>query len=214
MPAILYPKDEQPKNAPQQKGDLRSAVVTIFEYVELFLVTAVLILLATLFLFRHAVVDGDSMLGTLSDSEHLIISDLFYTPKAGDIVVFESYEETGLNEPLIKRVIATEGQTVRIYADRITVDGVALTEEYAFLGGSPAGVKDYISYGKLFGMTPIGEGADAYYLYHVGEGEVFVLGDNRFNSTDSRMFGPISTDCILGRVLFRFLPLNGFGGVK
>jgi len=64
--------------------------------VELFAITAVVILLVTLFCFRHAVVDGDSMNATLSDKEHLLVYDLFYSPKQGDIIVFESEEESQL----------------------------------------------------------------------------------------------------------------------
>lgn len=204
------PPEEQP---PVSKQNM--VVHTLFDYVELFVVTVAIILFATLFLFRHAIVDGDSMYGTLKNGEHLIISDLFYTPKAGDIVVFESEEETGISGPIIKRVIATEGDVVTIYTNTVYVNGERLTEPYANLGGSPSNIKDYLTYGELhrcIGQT-IDKDGNVCYSYEVGEGELFVMGDNRFNSTDSRKFGTIDEDCVLGRVLIRIAPLSAFGGV-
>lgn len=203
---VEAPAKEQPSPSP-----IRPALSTLFEYVELFAITAVVILLVTLFCFRHAVVDGDSMNATLSDKEHLLVYDLFYSPKQGDIIVFESEEETGLAEPLVKRVIATEGQTVAVFRDRIEVDGKALDEPYAYLFGS--NFHDYLSYGHAYGVPSTVLDGEECFLYRVGEDEVFVMGDNRFNSYDGRMFGPISEDCVLGKVLLRILPLREFGGV-
>lgn len=109
---------EEPPKAPRSLRSERNFLMAgvFFEYVELVVITVCILLFAALFLFRHTVVDGDSMEPTLKNNEHLIITDAFYKPSVGDIVVFESYEETGLDEPLIKRVIATAGQTVRIDA--------------------------------------------------------------------------------------------------
>ncbi len=200
---------ENPKNSPAL-----TAANTIFDYVELFALTVFFILLATLFLFRHAVVDGNSMKNTLENGEHLIISDAFYTPKYGDIIVFESYEETGFNHPLIKRVIATEGQTVTIRREGVYVDGVLLDDPYEYLQGSGYASDDnYLSYGKRHDTIGAMNADGTAFTYIVGEDEVFVLGDNRFDSSDGRMFGPVSEDCILGRVLFRLTPLKKFGGV-
>ena len=217
--AMLYggaDADEQ-KQAPQQPPSPKKTLAhTLFDYVELVVLTIAIILFATLFLFRHAIVDGDSMNGTLKDQEHLIISDLFYTAKAGDIVVLESQEETGITGPIIKRVIATEGDVVTIYSHSIYVNGVALNEPYAYLGGSPYHITDYITYGEKHncpGETVDGSG-NICFSYTVGEGEIFVMGDNRFNSTDSRMFGAVSEECVLGRVLLRIAPLSQFGGVN
>ena len=216
--AMLYqggdqePQEEQKPETPPSKN---AAVHTFFDFVELFVFTIVIALFATLFLFRHAVVDGDSMYGTLKHQEHLIISDLFYQPEAGDIVVFENKEKTGIEGPIIKRVIATGGDTVTIYSNSVYVNGVLVKDqEYAYMGGNPA-VKDYITYGennRCIGQTLDANG-NICYSYTVPEGEVFLMGDNRFNSTDSRMFGTIPKECILGRVLFRFAPLSEFGGV-
>ncbi len=204
-----------PAPAPEPDTNNReTAAHTIFDYIELLVLTVFFVLLATTFFFRHAVVVGPSMQNTLEDGEHLIISDLFYSPERGDIVVLESYEETGINEPIIKRVIATEGETVEIRADGVYIDGVHLEEPYANEQGSPiAALNDYLIYGKRHDVIDAIDESGTVFTYHVGEGEVFVLGDNRFNSTDGRTFGPVSEDCILGHVVLRLTPFSKFGGV-
>lgn len=215
--AMVYGGEQEPPKEPEAPSPKKTAVHTFFDYVELFVLTMVIILFVTLFLFRHAIVDGDSMYGTLKDGEHLIISDLFYQAKAGDIVVFESEEETGITGPIIKRIIATEGDVVTIYSRSVYVNGVLVQDkEYAYMAGSPTHISDYLTYGELHncpGQT-LDKVGNICYTYTVPEGELFVMGDNRFNSTDSRMFGTIPEDCVLGRVLLRFAPLSEFGGVK
>lgn len=199
--------------AMQHKAKNAALVASIFDYVEIIVITFAAVLLATLFFFRHAIVDGDSMNGTLLDEEHLIISGTFYTPKQGDIVVFENNVFYG-TEPMVKRVIATAGSVVEIRSSGIYVDGVLLDEPYAYLDGSPVGITDYIDFMRRY-STKIPETIDGelVYRWEIEEGYVFVMGDNRFNSQDSRVFGPIEEESILGVVLFRFLPLDKFGGV-
>ncbi len=175
----------------------------IFDFAELLLVVLGILLLATTFLFRQTVVDGGSMEPTLQSGERLLISDFFYTPKAGDIIVFQVEEELAAkahelsaNQPLVKRVIATEGQTVRISGGIVYVDGVALEESYTL---TDADHKNY--YSNMNEIT-------------VSEGHIFVLGDHRSNSVDSRRFGEVDERTVLGKVLLRILPLSEFGGVK
>ena len=169
-------------------------VDTRFEFIELFVFTLAVIMLITTFFFRHSIVDGQSMEGTLHDGEHLIISDLFYTPERGDIIVCADYE-TGLKKPIVKRVIATEGETVRITREgEVYIDGVLLVEDYVYIDE------------ESYRYTPM--------IYVVPEGEVFVMGDHRNMSTDSRVFGSVKEEAILGRVLLRFLPIEKFGTVK
>lgn len=169
---------------------------TWFDLVEIFTFTLVAIIFISSFLFRHSIVDGDSMLNTLENGDHLIITDIFYSPKRGDIIVFEDYS-TGYKKPLIKRVIATEGQTVYINLDgEVFVDGEKLDEsEYAY--------ENELHDGKYYPL-----------YYEVPEGEVFVMGDHRCCSTDSRYFGPIKTETILGKVILRVYPFAEFGPVK
>lgn len=176
-------KDESPAGAPDEKT---RRIHNVFDFVEMLVLTLTAVILLTSFVCRHSVVDGGSMNNTLTDGEHLILYSLFYQPQAGDIVVFEDYTATGMKKPLVKRVIATEGQTVRLVsATEVYVDGVRLQEDYVFTDGG-----DYhYSYPMEFTVEP---------------GRLFVLGDHRNNSHDSRAFGTVSTDSLLGKVVVRF----------
>lgn len=174
----------------------------IFDFLELLLFTVATLFIMTTFFFRHAVVEGDSMSGTLEHGEHLIISDLFYSPKAGDIVVFEDYSlPEHLRKPIVKRIIATEGDTVKIdYDGTVWVNGKKYNDEHLNLIGG-----HYIPRNDHFFASQE--------EYTVPEGEVFLLGDNRNDSTDSRCFGAIDEDAILGKVIVRIYPFPVFGGV-
>lgn len=163
-----------------------------FDFVELFIFTLVLVLLLTSFFFRHSVVDGGSMLNTLHDGEHLITSDLFYTPQRGDIVVCE-VELRGQLTRIIKRVIAVSGDRVVIREGAVFVNGERLEENYVYLDVL------YYRYEALDITVP--------------EGEIFVMGDHRNNSTDSREFGCVREDAVLGKVIFRFFPFDKWGTV-
>lgn len=149
------------------------------------------ILLVFLLLFRIIVVSGDSMYRTLWDGDYLLLlSNLFYNePKQGDIVVI-SKKTFDDGTPIVKRVIATEGQTVDIdFANGVVyVDDVPLTEPYT---NSPT----YDTSGTQFPLT-------------VDENCIFVLGDNRGVSKDSRSWeiGQIDKREVLGKALYRFLP--------
>jgi signal peptidase I len=149
-----------------------------------------------MFVFRYVSVEGESMLDTLNDSDKLIISNLAYTPQTGDIVVVKHDSRI---KPLIKRIIATEGQTVEIdYINwSIYVDGVLLDEDYVKREDGPMRFGD--KYPEPF---------------TVGEGMVFVMGDNRNNSQDSRYFGEFPKKSILGRVIYRVFPIKDFGKVR
>ena len=190
-PADIYKADEINPSKPADPPKTR--VQKIFEFTELFVLTLAAVLFLLSFVFRHSIVDGDSMNKTLYDGEHLIISDLFYTPDYGDIIVFEDYS-TNLRKPLIKRVIALGGDNVRITGNSVFVNGVLLEEDYVYMQFNNYG-------GTNLTLT-------------VPEGELFVMGDNRCNSTDSRVFGTIKESTVLGRVILRFSPLQAFGTVK
>ena len=155
------------------------------------------ITLVFVFFFRLVGVDGSSMYPTLVDHDYLVLESnfLYRSVHAGDIVVIDPPEEAGFSGPIVKRVIATGGQTVDIDFDAgvVYVDGEALEESYVF---EPT----YRSFRE------VGDGLD--YPVTVPEGSVFVLGDNRNHSADSRYakLGCVDESRILGRVLLRIIP--------
>ena len=187
-------------------------VSSLLEYVELFVFSLAIVVVVFMLFFRVCKVSGDSMNNTLTDKESLIVSNLFYKPRNGDIVVFH---QTGyLNEPVVKRVIAVEGETVDIiFTDfhmMITVtdkDGNVriLDEPYAYYDSDMMAQKRYYSHPTDFSFPVT-----------VPEGSIFVLGDNRYNSLDSRYkeVGFVDVRRILGRVVFRVSPFDKFGFVN
>ncbi|MBR4836010.1 MAG: signal peptidase I [Clostridia bacterium] len=204
--SINFSGEEQTEESVPEKKEYKydpdkpRAIDWVFDFVEMFVFVLIAVMVLTSFFFKHSVVEGESMLNTLVEEDHLIISDLFYTPERGDIVVFEDYS-TALKKAVVKRVIGLPGETVTVKVNsagayEVYINGEYLDEPYAYND-----IQDY--------APGVGE-------WIVGEGEVFVLGDNRFNSTDSRdpRVGTIDIDCILGKVLFRFMPFDKFGKVE
>ena len=185
------------------------AASAVYEWVETFCYAMAIMVVLFLLVFRYVTVDGDSMRETLHNGDALIISNLAYTPKTGDIVVVKA---PSYGNPLIKRVIATGGQTVTIDFVNwtVTVDGVMLDETYINRDVNYDGIYDdddikmSLSYGK--DVT----------TFTVEEGKLFVMGDNRNNSSDSRdpRIGQVDERQVLGRVLFRIFPFDVFGGVQ
>ncbi len=171
-----------------------TTVRSIYEWVETALWALVAVTLVFSFLFRLVGVDGSSMANTLHHGGRLMLVNAFYTPDYGDIVVIR--RENG--QPLIKRVIAMEGDTISIDPESETVylNGELLEEPYLDVS-TPA----------LFDFTG---------PFTVPEGTVFVMGDNRSNSIDSRApsVGAVDIDDVMGKAVFRLWPLGQFGPVE
>ena len=152
----------------------------------------ILALLIHVFLAQATRVYGQSMEPNLHTDERLVIEKLsyrFHGPRRGDVVVL--HDPSGGTELLIKRVIALPGERVMITDGRVYVDGVALDEPYAqqpTQGG-----------GRTWLVPPF---------------EVFVMGDNRSASRDSRSFGTVPLDIILGHAIFRYWPVEQIGVVR
>lgn len=163
----------------------------LYDYIEIIVLSIVVAFLVFTFIGRPATVSGESMLPTLQDGDRLLISKLFYKPKFGDIVVITKPNVE--NKPYIKRIIATEGQTVDIdfSAGTVAVDGVILEEPYI---NEATHLKETVEF-------PV----------KVPEGQVFVLGDNRNHSKDSRdtELGTFDEEYILGRCILRIFPNFG-----
>ena len=185
------PSFEQDKN---EKSTSVERSKSILSYLHDLVFGLAAVLLIFMFIFRILVVSGPSMEGTLFNGDCLIlVSNIFYNnPKYGDIVVASknSFKE---GEPIIKRVIATEGQKVDIDFENavVKINDKVINEPYL---GSP---------------TKIDEGAWDYPIT-LKEGQLFVMGDNRMHSSDSRSpdIGLINEKYILGQVLMRFSPIN------
>ncbi len=178
----------------------------VYEWIDSAVITVMVILLAFTFLFRQVRIEGGSMFPTLQNGERVIVSDVFYTPEYGDIVVISS--EVYDNIPIIKRVIATEGQWVDIHDGKV------------FVGESEDKMKEVGSefVGEIVTEIAVGSpevyGVQKYPL-KVPENHVFVLGDNRGVSLDSRtaVVGLIDQRQILGKALYRVFPFDNIGSI-
>ena len=187
-------ENNEQSNITHNENDLSTSLErskNILSYLHDLVFGLVAILFIFMFVFRILVVSGPSMQQTLVDGDCLIlVSNIFYNnPKYGDIVV-ASKDSFKNGEPIIKRVIATEGQTVNIDFESgiVYVDDVPLDEPYT---STPTNLYEGISFPVV-----------------VEEGCVFLLGDNRNDSNDSRStsIGQIDKREILGKVLFLVLP--------
>ena len=187
--------EKKQKKAEEEKLDWKQSIVL---YLHDLIYMLVVVMLVFLLVFRVIVVSGDSMKTTLLDGDYLLlVSNLFYRdPKPGDIVVI-SKESFDNGAPIVKRVIATEGQIVDIdFVNGIVyVDGLPLEEPYI---STPTTVQE----GMMFPLL-------------VEEGCIFVLGDNRAVSKDSRSpeIGLVDIREILGRAILLVLPGTDDGAV-
>ncbi|TCP70680.1 signal peptidase I [Baia soyae] len=135
-------------------------------------------------------VSGPSMQDTLASNDKVMVNKLIYKvrdPKQGEVVIFHSKDKVDL----IKRIVALPGETVEVKNNQLLVNGKEVKESY--LGSST----------KTTDFAPV----------KVPNGQVFVLGDNRSNSTDSRVFGPVSTSEIVGKASFVYWPMSHFKGL-
>ena len=164
-------------------------------FVEIFVITLCVVLFLSAFVMRHTVVDGSSMQNTLQNGQHLLISDLFYEAERGDIVVLQS-ADISIKTPIVKRIIALGGDRIKMENGTVFVNGEALQE-------------DYVLDGCHFSSVPID-----FPEFTVSKGHVFVLGDHRDRSSDSRVFGEIDERCILGKAYVCIYPLNAIGFPK
>ncbi len=153
------------------------------------LIAVVVALFIRIFIFEPVVVEQTSMYPTLEAGQKLGLfkaAYLFAEPERGDIIVFRSDEEGG--KALVKRVIALGGETFEVSGGTVLINGEALTEEY---------LQPDVITGDYPQIT-------------VPEGCVFVMGDNRGGSLDSRSFGPVNIDRIKGRIILRLRPFTLF----
>jgi signal peptidase I len=190
-----YPAAPEAQEEPRKRSKLVDAVIEIATTVGL---AVVLYLIITTFVVQTFRVEQKSMTNTLTEGEHLLIDKLtprFDAYSRGDIVVFHPNGDRD-ETPFIKRVIGVGGERVEIRDGSTWIDGVKIDEEYT----------------RLFESTePASLGGQS--TWDVPEGGLFVMGDNRTGSRDSRSpgLGIIETDHVVGRAWLRFFPLDTLG---
>jgi len=185
------------------RGNKRSA---LFEIAETLVLTVVIFLGVQAFVAQPYKVEQLSMENTLQPGQYVLVDKL--TPRwsayaRGEIVVFDpppawTAETNGV--PLIKRVIGLPGDRIELRNGQVYVNDVKLAEPYLFAQGGAA--------------QPTGPSPDGQSEWLVPAGDLFVMGDHRQNSADSRTFGPIERGLVIGRAWLRYWPINTFGVIE
>jgi signal peptidase I len=193
----------------QPKADPKEGLKSVLSTLAILIAAPIVAFFLTAFVFQSYEVDGPSMETTLSNHDRLLVLKLpktfarvlhrDYTPNRGDVIIFstsaihDGADDTGRKQ-LIKRVIGLPGDRVVIKDGSIMVYNKQYPE-----GFNPDKVSDY---GKVITVT------NGNVDITVGENEVFVCGDNRTNSLDSRVIGTVPDEDIIGKLIFRIYPLN------
>ena len=181
--------------AREQSSGLR----TFLSIVLMVAVVAIITVCLRLFVFVPYEIPSGSMEDTIMTGDMVFSEKVTYymrAPQQGDIVTFDDPEVEG--RTLIKRVIAVGGQTVNLVDGHVVVDGVVLDEPYTLGKESNP-------------LNRTAPGVDISFPYTVPDGSVWVMGDNRTSSQDSRYFGAIPVSSITGRASFVYWPVNDFG---
>ena len=187
------------------KKDLKKS---IFEWLDMIVVAVIVVVFIAIVGCRVATIVGNSMQNTFFNGEKILISKLFYEPAPGDVVVISrnsnnDIDKDNYQEPIIKRIIATGGmyvdidfKTGNVYTGYIQSDMKLLDEPYI--------------------KTLTVKRGDVEFPLYVPEGKIFVLGDNRGDSLDSRYseIGLIDEKDILGKAIFRIFPFTKIGGIE
>ena len=183
----------------KEKQEKKSVGKEIFEWVQAIVVAFVVAMFIRSFVFTMVVVDGPSMEPTFEHGQRLVVTRYDKSYKSGDVIVFRP--ENSPETPYIKRVIATEGQTVSFDFENgfVMIDGEIIDEPY---------IKDVIRNGYFFSFNPYTKPEIV-----VEEETLFVMGDNRNNSKDSRdsEVGLVREDAVIGKAVFRWWPLDKIG---
>lgn len=190
-------KTKKKKKEKEQVSPELQARREAYDWIQSLISALLICVLVFVFVMRIMDVHGTSMVPTLHNGDKVLVSDLFYEPARGDIVVFkkDGYDD---NKALVKRVVAVAGDVVNIDFDRgiVYINGEAAEEDYI----------DVLTTTKIDFIGP----------QTVPENCLFVLGDNRNASTDSRdkRIGMVDKRLVIGKVLLVIYPFNSFGGVE
>lgn len=207
-------EETDPSGAPAtgERASSRRALGCAFEIVETLVLTLLIYLVIHNFVAQPFEVQQSSMVPTIVNGEYILIDKLsvrFDGYHYGDVVVFNPPIDSGLAAdgiPFIKRIIGMPGDTVSLENGRVFVERP---------GESPVRIEEaYVV--KIDGVTAATDcpRADCPLTWIVGDGEYFVMGDNRPSSQDSRVFGPVDEELILGRAWLRYFPLERIGLIE
>lgn len=180
-----------------------SSVSSLFEWVVVFVLALAFLFALRTFVIAPYTVPSASMEPTIQIGDNVFAEKLSVRfgdgVRPGDIAIFHNPEAGTEHDILVKRVIARGGQTVDLIDGRVVVDGKPLDEPYTV--------------GKSLPLPTQAYGIEFSFPFVVPDGYFWMMGDNRENSADSRYFGPVSEDSMIGRVVFRYWPLDRIGSV-
>jgi signal peptidase I len=197
-PDSTQPSKERPKK-PSRTGN------EITEWIKALAIAGLLVFVIRWFLLSPFIVDGPSMQPNFWNRERIIVNKIIYDirkPQRGEVIVFHVPQE---NRDFIKRVIGLPGDTVKVEGDTVYINGKPYEEKYLKAAYDKAHAEGAL-YNRSDGNFPNSDYPNGV----VPAGTVFVMGDNRPNSEDSRMIGYIPMDRIVGRADLVFWPLNDF----
>lgn len=195
QPAPEYTPTE-PTQPPKKKNEIWQFAA---ELIKTALIVAVLAVTIRAFVIQPFIVEGLSMYPQFHDRDYLLVDKLSYRlhePRRGDIIVFKYPGDPRVN--YVKRVIGLPGETIKIEDSKVTIIEPDNTQEVL--------AEPYVSNGNL---TLVNGKKDSY-EYHVPQNSFFVLGDNRIGSSDSRDWGDVPKQDLIGRVLVQAYPLSRF----
>ncbi|MFD0671768.1 signal peptidase I [Cohnella sp. GCM10027633] len=202
--------DADNAGAPTKPGNAKASN-EIFEWIKALAIAGLLVFVIRWFLVSPFIVDGPSMQPNFKDRERIIVNKIIYDirkPKRGEVIVFHVPEE---GRDFIKRVIGVPGDTVKVAGDTIYINGQPIEESYLEEAYETEHAQNQLyNRDKPNSNFPNNSYPDG----KVPEGTLFVMGDNRSNSEDSRMIGYIPMDRIVGRADLVFWPLGDFHFVK
>ena len=195
-------KNNLPETTKEKKFNWKKEVL---DWIVAIVIAAALAFVIREFVFTLVKVQGESMEPTLQNEDRLYLNRLLYSPKKGDVIVFKPASDP--KRPYVKRVIATEGDSIYIdfetgdvYVNDLLIDEPYIKEKTAMTGSY---IMSLMAKGQYSKDMPI----------VIQPGYLFVMGDNRNNSKDSRELGQIPVDEVMGGALFRFWPINNIGSV-
>lgn len=178
---------------------LKNIFGVFWDFVEAIVFALAIFVVVYLFLFQPNQVKGQSMDGTFHDGEYILTDKLSYRmglPKRGDVVVFKSPRNADVD--FIKRIIGLPGDKVKINRGKVVINGKQLDESSYLDSSVYTGPESYLSDNEEI-TIPVRK--------------YFVMGDNRSHSSDSRDFGPVAPSEFIGKVFFRYWPIDRLGQV-